>query len=110
MPQKKHDENKNFFEQQLAKNREDFSESQKITENFLKKEKESLVRLKELLVHGENVFPPPSPNLNEEIKSLLATRDYLYLHFPDSHKKNFSDLSFLKRVRTEIEFFLKDFS
>lgn len=110
MPQKKHDENKNFFEQQLAKNREDFSESQKITENFLKKEKESLVRLRELLVHGENVFPPPYPSLNEEIKSLLSARDYLYLHFPDSYKKNFSDLSFLKRVRTEIEFFLKDFS
>ena len=42
-----------------------------------------------------------------EIEKLLAAREYLYLHFPDGLKASF-DLSFLKRVRAEIDFFIKD--
>ena len=42
-----------------------------------------------------------------EIEKLLLSREYLYLHFPDGLKASL-DLSFLKRVRAEIDFFIKD--
>lgn len=43
----------------------------------------------------------------ERILEILEEADYLYLHFPDGYKPSL-DLSFLKRVRSEIDFFLKD--
>jgi hypothetical protein len=44
----------------------------------------------------------------EKIESLAKKREYLFLHFADGERFK-SDLSFLKRVRIEIDFFLKDF-
>lgn len=43
----------------------------------------------------------------ERILEILEEADYLYLHFPDGHEASL-DISFLKRVRSEIDFFLKD--
>lgn len=43
---------------------------------------------------------------SQKIKELAEPREYLYLHFPDGHSFNTS-LSFLKRIRSEIDFFLK---
>ncbi len=43
----------------------------------------------------------------ERILAILEEADYLYLHFPDGYKPSL-DTSFLKRVRSEIDFFLKD--
>ena len=43
----------------------------------------------------------------ERILEILEEADYLYLHFPDGYKPSL-DISFLKRVRSEIDFFLKD--
>ena len=43
----------------------------------------------------------------ERIRVILEEADYLYLHFPDGYKPSL-DTSFLKRVRSEIDFFLKD--
>ena len=66
---------------------------------YLKKEKEKLETLKNMLI-GVEAF--------DEMKfsSILKTSDYLYSHFPD-FSFNSLDISFLKRVRIEIEVFYK---
>ena len=43
----------------------------------------------------------------EEIKEILKEREYLYLHFPDGYSLSM-ETQFLKRIRAEIDFFLKD--
>ncbi len=86
----------------------DLRNKTEITENFLNEEKQSILRIKELLSKGENSSPPPQATLNEELYNLLKTREYLYLHYPDGYKCDISNISFLKRVRSELEFFLKD--
>ena len=72
--------------------------------NFYEEEKRALSRLKNILSSGGNMS---EDERNAEIEKLLAAREYLYLHFPDGLKVSL-DLSFLKRVRAEIDFFLKD--
>jgi len=42
------------------------------------------------------------------VLSLLLEHDYLYMHFPDGYKKPQMNEGFLKRIRAEIDFFLKD--
>ena len=44
----------------------------------------------------------------KKLKAIFIPREYLYLHFPDGYKFSL-DLSFLKRVRAEMDFFLKEF-
>lgn len=67
---------------------------------FLKNEKENLLKIKNCLIHG---------SLSErELLTLLEQHDYLYLHFPDGYKKPDLSQGFLKRIRAEIDFFLKD--
>lgn len=73
---------------------------------FLEGEEKALNRLKELLMFGKDV-ESCSVNLETEIENLLSEREYLFLHFPDGFRCNSKDLSFLKRVRGEIDFFLK---
>ena len=61
--------------------------------------KEKLIKLRQGLTTG---------NLDKkQLFALLESMDYLYLHFPDGHKASL-EISFLKRVRAEIDFFLKD--
>lgn len=83
--------------------------TKKATAGYLDSEKAALLRIKELLSKGEKALPPPVPNLKEELASLLQTREYLYLHFPDGYKFDPENLSMLKRIRNEINFFLKNF-
>lgn len=75
-------------------------------ENFIEEEKEKLNELKSLLSEGENSKYFNNINLEKQIKEILLNREYLYLHFPDGYKLSLSQ-SFLKRVRAEIEYFLK---
>lgn len=83
---------------------------------FYKNEKKALERIKELLVNGTNAAPNMSNgkiiatenDVRAELNSLLSRREYLYLHFPDGYKCDVTNISFLKRVRAEIDFFLKD--
>ncbi len=78
--------------------------------SFLTEEEKALNRLKELLVCGKDVESCSVP-LDDEISALILKRDYLFLHFPDGFclsKKQVLEVSFLKRVRSEIDFFLKD--
>ena len=82
-------------------------ESAQTAESFFAKERTALERLKDLLVHGDAVRSKDM-SVQEEISALLSRREYLYLHFPDGYECRASDISFLKRVRSEIDFFLKD--
>ncbi len=75
---------------------------QKIT-SFLQKERKSLEELKSLLT-GE--IKLPAEQLEEKITQLVQDREYLYLHFPDGHKFQYTQ-SFLNRVRVEIDYYLK---
>ena len=73
--------------------------------DFARREMETLKALKETL-SGER--PPESARLEE----LLDSVDYLWAHFPEcagtgGRRPNATDISFLKRVRTEIDPFLK---
>ena len=74
---------------------------------FLQTEEKALNRIKELLMFGNDVASC-SCSLDDELHSLIAPREYLFLHFPDGYKCGTNDLSFLKRVRSQIDFFLKD--
>ncbi len=77
------------------------------TEAFIKEERRALLRLKELLMQGQKAASE-TMSVQEEISSLLHGREYLYLHFPDGYACRSCDIDFLKRVRSEIDFFLKD--
>ncbi len=75
--------------------------------SFLQEEKEALTALKDLLMHGEaSPCRDASVSLDAQIASLLAGREYLHLHFPDGYRAS-TDTAFLKRVRAELDFFLK---
>ena len=71
---------------------------------FYEEEERSLKRLKNILSSGQNMS---EKERSAEIEKLLLSREYLYLHFPDGLKTSL-DLSFLNRVRAEIDFFIKD--
>ena len=75
--------------------------------SYLEGEEKALNRIKELLMFGKDVASC-SMSLDDELFSLISVREYLFLHFPDGYKCKTSDLSFLKRVRSQIDFFLKD--
>ncbi|MCR5622493.1 MAG: DUF115 domain-containing protein [Treponema sp.] len=75
--------------------------------SFLAEEKTALLTLKDLLMHGdESQHRDKTVSLNEQLSALLAGREYLYLHFPDGYRVS-TDTAFLKRVRAETDFFLK---
>lgn len=78
-------------------------------ENYILNEKNKLVELKNIFINNENRNNGKSNELiNNEITSLLSIREYLYLHFIDGYQYSLSK-DFLNRVRTEIDFFIKNF-
>ena len=79
-------------------------ESPKLTQ-FFANESVALTELKDILT-GKITLS--EEERNKRILELIDQREYLYLHFPDGHKIS-TDVSFLKRVRAEIEIFLKIF-
>lgn len=96
---------KAVHEEKTFTERTAFSERKALSvRNFYEKEEYALERLKNILSSGRNMS---EDERRVEIEKLLAAREYLYLHFPDGLKASF-DLSFLKRVRAEIDFFIKD--
>ena len=74
---------------------------------YAKKEVSALTRIKALLTHSEAVRSP-TMSVQDELTALITPRDYLYLHFPDGFTCKSADLSFLKRIRSELDFFIKD--
>ncbi len=88
----------NNISQVIAAEENQFYSVEKV-KDFLLSEKSSLEELKNILITGKK---------SDKIVPLLKDREYLYLHFPDGYKGPSSDLSFLNRVRAEIDFFIKD--
>lgn len=74
--------------------------------HWLKNEISALENLREILIGKTKI---PADNINNEIMKILDCREYLYLHFPDGFLAQ-TNPSFLKRVRAEIDFFIKDLS
>ena len=77
--------------------------SEKEISDFLTGERGALEELRNLLT-GETGLK--GNELLSEIEKLAAPREYLYLHFADGCQFS-SSQSFLNRIRTEIDFFLK---
>ena len=71
--------------------------------NFLANEHSALEHLRDLLTGKTEL---EGEQLLEEIKKTAAPREYLYLHFADGWQFSLNQ-SFLNRIRTEIDFFLK---
>ena len=81
-----------------------FNESQKNEiKQYLDNERKSLEYLKDLLTGKTSLS---GDELTQEIKAVAEHREYLYLHFADGSKFSMNQ-SFLNRIRTEIDFFLK---
>ena len=81
-----------------------FSENQKNElQNYLKTERESLEYLRDLLTGKTELT---GDVLINKISEIAKPREYLYLHFADGFRFNTTQ-SFLNRIRTEIDFFLK---
>ena len=72
-------------------------------EAYLANEKKSLEYLRNLLTGKTDL---KDDELMSEIRKIAEPREYLYLHFPDGYKFTMNQ-SFLNRIRTEIDFFLK---
>ena len=73
--------------------------------DFLANEHSALEYLRDLLTGNTELT---GEDLLEEIKKTAAPREYLYLHFADGWQFS-TNQSFLNRIRTEIDFFLKYF-
>ena len=73
---------------------------------FFKAEAAALTELKNILTGKIQLSEEES---NNKIMELIEAREYLYLHFPDGYKAS-TELSFLKRIRAELEIFLKIFN
>ena len=95
-PQNKNQDEKIFHEE----NTKEISEK---IQDWLKTEKDALDELKSIFT-GKT--PVSENEQKEKIRELLRNREYLFIHFPDSHRLDFSQ-SFLNRIRIEIDFFLK---
>lgn len=87
-----------------VKEAEDHSNSfEKEISGFLTGERGALEELRNLLTGHTEL---KGNELLSEIEKLAAPREYLYLHFADGCQFS-SSQSFLNRIRTEIDFFLK---
>lgn len=74
---------------------------------FMEEERTALEKLRDLLSKGEkSAYRKNGESLDHQIQTLLKEREYLFVHFPDGCGPKMS-LDFLKRVRAEIDFFLK---
>ncbi len=65
---------------------------------FFRTEQKCLERIRDIITDGAPL---------QELKELLAGREYLYLHFPDGYRLSL-DTAFLRRIRAELGYFIKD--
>ena len=77
------------------------------TKSYLENEVAALKIARDLLSKGkDSAFFNKEVSLESQIENLLSKREYLFLHFPDGNKfKN--EKSFLKRIRAELDYFIK---
>lgn len=96
-----------FENEEFEKKSESQLQNKNQIEGFLLNEKNALLKLRSLLSKGESSeFFSKTESLSSQIETLLLPREYLYLHFPDGYSLSMQT-SFLKRVRAEIDYFLK---
>ena len=74
-------------------------QSKRTAIGFLENEIHELEKIKNALVNGGMT--------TSELCKKIEEHDYLYIHFPDGNADCHEDISFLKRVRAEIDYFLK---
>lgn len=79
------------------------SQIQKVI-NFLNNELQKLNELKDILT---SKIILSETERNKKILEIISEREYLFLHFPDGTHPSLK-IDFLKRIRTEIDFFEKD--
>ena len=93
------------FADNLNSIKNDLYSNEQINElhDYLKQEEKALKELRHLLTEKTDFS---TEELQIKIKKIAEGREYLYLHFPDGYSFNYSQ-SFLNRIRTEIDFFLK---
>ncbi len=108
LPQKQPDENTsnslhNKNADEVFFHTENSKEINTKIQNWLKTEKDALNELKSIFTGKIQLSESEQ---KEKIGELLRNREYLFIHFPDSYKLDFSQ-SFLNRIRIEIDFFLK---
>lgn len=72
--------------------------------NFLNNELQKLNELKDILT---SKIILSETERNKKILEIISEREYLFLHFPDGTHPSLK-IDFLKRIRTEIDFFEKD--
>ena len=72
-------------------------------ETYLANERKTIEELRDLLTGHTEL---KGEELIQKIESIAKPREYLYLHFADGYKFS-TNQSFLNRIRTEIDFFLK---
>lgn len=95
-------QNNFYFNSDFKIQKDEFSDFYiKKLDDFFNNEFYELKKLKSLLI-GEL----SSDNLEKNIISLAQNKEYLYLHFPDGYDFQYNQ-SFLNRIRTEIDYFLK---
>lgn len=86
-----------------------YSYSKKDIKTFIYEELTALKLLKNILTNNCPEFEKKSSEkINKILTDLLYKREYLYLHFIDGYQLNLK-IDFLKRIRTEIDYYLKDF-
>lgn len=71
------------------------------TNKFYETELNALKKIKAMLTGKDKTE-------DKLLEKLLIEREYLYLHFPDAHLGLKMERSFLKRIRAELDFFIKD--
>lgn len=86
------------FDSRIHNSENDISSIKQTVKDFLSIQHEKLTEIKEILIGNKD-----STNL----RSLLQDCGYLYLHFPDGEKGPKLIPDFLKRIRAEVEYFLK---
>lgn len=97
---------KETFEKAVEKSSEKDREDDR-ARIWMEGEKKALIEARDLLVKGEDSsYRDKGMDLNEQLSGLLQVRDYLYIHFPDGTAFS-TESQFLKRIRAEIDFFLK---
>lgn len=74
------------------------------TKEWLLNEKNALNEIKDIFI-GKTQFTSEKEKM-QKLSDLITPREYLYLHFPDGYKVDFSQ-SFLNRIRIELDYFLK---
>lgn len=93
-----------FSENENVISEEGFSEERIAAVNeYLSQELNVLSELRDLL---SGKITMEKDKLNKRITEIAEPREYLYLHFPDGERFS-TEISFLKRIRSELDFFIK---